>query len=209
MQIGLFKEHHLMPYKHPTNNCPPIMPYLDVETCGQIVGMRQEGLSFQAIGQFAGVPLTTIYNTVPKYQQIGTMQTQQETGQPTILKDCDQHQLSQIITCCHCLTVAQVTNLMTESVSTRTIQQEIHKLGISTSSLSFYQPNGASNLDNGKTSAYCHGRQCPDPHSNSQQSMAPTTWDLKMQWPAHSPDQECVEDHEECHQQTLSTTNNQ
>ncbi|MBW0471928.1 hypothetical protein O181_011643 [Austropuccinia psidii MF-1] len=85
------------------------MPYLDVETCGQIVGMRQAGLSFQAIGQLAGVPLTTIYNTVSKYKEIGTVQTQRKTGRPTILKD--------------------FTNLMTENVSTRTIQQEIHKLG--------------------------------------------------------------------------------
>ncbi|MBW0465033.1 hypothetical protein O181_004748 [Austropuccinia psidii MF-1] len=105
------------------------MPYLDVETRGQIVGMCQAGLSFRAIGQLAGVPLTTIYDTVTKYQQIGTVQTQQKTGRPTILKDCDQHQLSQIITHCRRLTVAQVTNLMTEIVSTRTIQQEIHKLG--------------------------------------------------------------------------------
>ncbi|MBW0571387.1 hypothetical protein O181_111102 [Austropuccinia psidii MF-1] len=75
MQIGLFKEHHLMPCKHPADNCPPIMPYLDVETCGQIVGMRQAGLYFRAIAQLAGVPLTTIYNNVSKYQQIGTVQT--------------------------------------------------------------------------------------------------------------------------------------
>ncbi|MBW0550247.1 hypothetical protein O181_089962 [Austropuccinia psidii MF-1] len=45
-----------------------------------------------------------------------------------ILKDRDQRQLSRIITCCCRLTVAQVTNLMTENVSTRTIQREIHKL---------------------------------------------------------------------------------
>ncbi|MBW0563163.1 hypothetical protein O181_102878 [Austropuccinia psidii MF-1] len=105
------------------------MPYLDIETHGQIVGMRQAGLSFRAIGQLAGVPLTTIYDTVSKYQEIGTVQTQQKTGRPTILKDCDRRQLSQIITCCHRLTVAQVTKLMTENVSTRTIQREIHKLG--------------------------------------------------------------------------------
>ncbi|MBW0533192.1 hypothetical protein O181_072907 [Austropuccinia psidii MF-1] len=105
------------------------MPYLDVETRGRIVGMRQAGLSFRAIGQLAAVPLTTIYNTVSKYQQIGTVQTQQKTGWPTILKDCDRRQLSQIITHCHHLTVAQATNLMTEKVATRTIQQEIHKLG--------------------------------------------------------------------------------
>ncbi|MBW0586191.1 hypothetical protein O181_125906, partial [Austropuccinia psidii MF-1] len=128
MQIGLFKEHHLMTCKHPTDNCPPIMPYLDVETHGRIVGMRQAGLSFRAIDQLAGVPLTTIYNTVFKYQQIGTVKTQRKNGRPTILKDCDQCQLSRIITRCHCLTVSQVTNLMTENVSTRTIQQEIHKL---------------------------------------------------------------------------------
>ncbi|MBW0492839.1 hypothetical protein O181_032554 [Austropuccinia psidii MF-1] len=105
------------------------MPYLDIETRGQIVGMRQAGLSFRAIGQLAGVPLTTIYDTVSKYQEIGTVKTQQKTGQPTILKDCDRCQLSRIITRCRCLMVAQVTNLMTENVSTRTIQREIHKLG--------------------------------------------------------------------------------
>ncbi|MBW0504970.1 hypothetical protein O181_044685, partial [Austropuccinia psidii MF-1] len=108
MQIGLFREHHLMPCKHPTDNCPPIMPYLNVET--------------------PGIPPTTIYDTFSKYQQIGTVQTKPKTGRPTILKDCVGRQLSGIITRCRRLTVAQVTNLMTENVSTRTIQREIHKL---------------------------------------------------------------------------------
>ncbi|MBW0572131.1 hypothetical protein O181_111846 [Austropuccinia psidii MF-1] len=129
MQIGLFKEHHLMPCKHPTNNYPPIMPHLDIETRGQIVGMCQAGLSFGAIGQLAGVPLTIIYDTVTKYQQIGTVKTQQKTRRPTILKDCDRRQLSRIITHFHCLTVAQAKNLMTEIVFTRIIRREIHKLG--------------------------------------------------------------------------------
>ncbi|MBW0546331.1 hypothetical protein O181_086046 [Austropuccinia psidii MF-1] len=91
--------------------------------------MRQAELSFRSIGQLAGVPLKTIYNKVSKYQQIGTVKTQRKTGQPRILKDCDQRQLSQIITRFRCLTVSKVTNLITESVSTRAIQQEIHKLG--------------------------------------------------------------------------------
>ncbi|MBW0540797.1 hypothetical protein O181_080512 [Austropuccinia psidii MF-1] len=157
------------------------------------MGTRQAGLSSQAIGQLAGVPLTIIYNTVSKYQQIGTVQMQQKTGQPTILKDRDQHQLSQIITHCRHLTFAEVTNLMTESVSTRTIQQEIHKLGLPTSSLSFHQPNGARTLDHGKTQAYCHGRQCPNPHSNSQKSMGQQHGIQKMQWTAHSPDLNPIE----------------
>ncbi|MBW0519451.1 hypothetical protein O181_059166 [Austropuccinia psidii MF-1] len=78
------------------------MPYLDIKTCARLVGMRQAGLSFRNISDFNHIPLTTVYDTILKYQQLGTTQTQKK--------------------------MAQVTNLMTKVVSTQTIQREIHKL---------------------------------------------------------------------------------
>ncbi|MBW0592365.1 hypothetical protein O181_132080 [Austropuccinia psidii MF-1] len=45
------------------------------------------------------------------------------------MTEWDRRELSQIITRGRRLTVAQVTNLMTHTVSTQTIQREIHKLG--------------------------------------------------------------------------------
>ncbi|MBW0591611.1 hypothetical protein O181_131326 [Austropuccinia psidii MF-1] len=45
------------------------------------------------------------------------------------MNERDHRELSRIITCHRRLTVAQVTNMLTTQVSTRTIQQEIHQLG--------------------------------------------------------------------------------
>ncbi|MBW0570441.1 hypothetical protein O181_110156 [Austropuccinia psidii MF-1] len=48
---------------------------------------------------------------------------------PTKLTEHDHQELSRMFTQARRLTVAQVTNLMTKAVSTKTIQCEIHKLG--------------------------------------------------------------------------------
>ncbi|MBW0568595.1 hypothetical protein O181_108310 [Austropuccinia psidii MF-1] len=102
---------------------------IDVETQGQLVGMRQAGLLFRAIAEWNNLPLTTVYNIFQKYKQIGTVTTQQKSGRPTKLTEHDRQQLSCIITQCQRLTVAQVTSLMTSHVSNHTIQCKIHKLG--------------------------------------------------------------------------------
>ncbi|MBW0579089.1 hypothetical protein O181_118804 [Austropuccinia psidii MF-1] len=54
------------------------MPYLDIKTRGRLVGMHQAGLPFRVISDLAGIPLTTVYDTIDKYQQIGTVRTQKE-----------------------------------------------------------------------------------------------------------------------------------
>ncbi|MBW0588402.1 hypothetical protein O181_128117 [Austropuccinia psidii MF-1] len=77
------------------------MPYLDMKTRGRLVGMHQAGLSFRAIAQLNDLPLTTVYKTFQKYQDIGTVTTQKKTGRPTKLNE----------------------------LSTQTIQHELHKLG--------------------------------------------------------------------------------
>ncbi|MBW0548726.1 hypothetical protein O181_088441 [Austropuccinia psidii MF-1] len=107
----------------------PQMPYLDVETRGRLVGMRQAGLSLRSIAELNDLPLTTVYKTFQKYQEISTVTTQKKTCRPTKLNDRDWRQLSQIITRCRRLTIAQVASLMTSLVSTQTIQREFHKLG--------------------------------------------------------------------------------
>ncbi|MBW0587574.1 hypothetical protein O181_127289 [Austropuccinia psidii MF-1] len=91
--------------------------------------MRQAGLSLRAIAELNDLPLTTVYKTFQKYQEIGTVTTQKKTCRPTKLNDRDRQQLSRIITRCQRLTIAQVASLMTSLVSTQTIQREIHKLG--------------------------------------------------------------------------------
>ncbi|MBW0511915.1 hypothetical protein O181_051630 [Austropuccinia psidii MF-1] len=105
------------------------MPYLNVETRGQIVGMCQAGLPFSAISYLAGVPVTTVYNTMKKYKRFGTIQTEKKTGRPPIMTAQDRRELDRIITQGHRLTFTQVTDLLTHQVSTRTIQPKIHKLG--------------------------------------------------------------------------------
>ncbi|MBW0586646.1 hypothetical protein O181_126361 [Austropuccinia psidii MF-1] len=108
---------------------PDTMPYLNAETCGWIVGMRQASLPFQAISDLAGVPLTMVYETMKKYKHFGTVQTEKKTRHPPITTTQDRQELDRIITRGRCLTVAQVTDLLTHQVSTRTIQHKIHKLG--------------------------------------------------------------------------------
>ncbi|MBW0486513.1 hypothetical protein O181_026228 [Austropuccinia psidii MF-1] len=105
------------------------MPYLDIKTRACLLGMQQAGLSFRNISNFNCIPLTTVYDTIIKYQQLGTTQTQKKSGRPTKLTDRDRQELSQIITQECRLTLAQVTNLMTKVLSTQTIQCKIHKLG--------------------------------------------------------------------------------
>ncbi|MBW0585729.1 hypothetical protein O181_125444, partial [Austropuccinia psidii MF-1] len=55
------------------DNCFIEMPYLNIETRGRIVGMRQAGLPFRVISDFVGIPLSTVYDTVAKFQVIGTV----------------------------------------------------------------------------------------------------------------------------------------
>ncbi|MBW0569912.1 hypothetical protein O181_109627 [Austropuccinia psidii MF-1] len=100
------------------------MPYLVLENRGRIVGMRQAGLPFRAISHLVGIPLSTVYDMVAKFQLIGTVRTQKKTGRPPIMTDRDRRELDRIITQGRRLMVAQVTDLMT-----RTIQRKIHKLG--------------------------------------------------------------------------------
>ncbi|MBW0555189.1 hypothetical protein O181_094904 [Austropuccinia psidii MF-1] len=66
------------------------MPYLDIETHARLVGMRQAGLLFRNISNFNHIPLTTVYDTIIKYQQLGTTQMQKKVG--------DHQELSWIIT---------------------------------------------------------------------------------------------------------------
>ncbi|MBW0567862.1 hypothetical protein O181_107577 [Austropuccinia psidii MF-1] len=75
-----------------TSSPPDTMPYLNVETRGWIVVMRQAGLPFQAIFNLAGMPLTTIYGTMKKYKSFGTVQTEKKTGCPPIMaaQDCQE-----------------------------------------------------------------------------------------------------------------------
>ncbi|MBW0585562.1 hypothetical protein O181_125277 [Austropuccinia psidii MF-1] len=81
-----------------TSSPPDIMPYLNVEMRGRIVGMRQAGLPFQAISNLAGVPFTTVYNTMKKYKRFGTVQTKKKTGHPPIMTAQDRRELNLIIT---------------------------------------------------------------------------------------------------------------
>ncbi|MBW0476847.1 hypothetical protein O181_016562 [Austropuccinia psidii MF-1] len=104
------------------SNFIPLMPYLDVETQGQLVGMHQAGLLFRAIAEWNNLPLMTFYNTFQKYEQISTVTAQQKSSQPTKLTECDRQQLSRIITQCQQLTIAQVTFLMTLHNSTQNSQ---------------------------------------------------------------------------------------
>ncbi|MBW0492044.1 hypothetical protein O181_031759 [Austropuccinia psidii MF-1] len=55
------------------------MPYLDIETRACLVGMRQANLLFRNISDFKCIPLTTVYDTIIKYQQLGTTQTQKKS----------------------------------------------------------------------------------------------------------------------------------
>ncbi|MBW0521889.1 hypothetical protein O181_061604, partial [Austropuccinia psidii MF-1] len=126
--LTLIVIHHLYPDVE-IQSYIPLMPYLDVETRGQLVGMPQAGLLFRAIAEWNNLPLTTVYNMFQKYKQIGTITTQQKSGRPTKLTEHDWRQLSRIVTRCRRLTVAQVTSLMTSHISNRTIQRNIHKLG--------------------------------------------------------------------------------
>ncbi|MBW0489201.1 hypothetical protein O181_028916 [Austropuccinia psidii MF-1] len=73
--------------------------------------------------------LTTVYDTMKKYEHFGTIQTEKKTGRPPIMTTRDRRELDCIITRGRRLTVAQVTDLLTHQVSTRTIKCKIHKLG--------------------------------------------------------------------------------
>ncbi|MBW0500061.1 hypothetical protein O181_039776 [Austropuccinia psidii MF-1] len=95
--LPLLAIHHHYPNSEIRLFIPP-MPYLDVETRARLVGMRQAGLSFRAIAEWNNLPLTTVYNTFQKYEEIGTVTTQQKRGQPTKLTERDRRQLGRIIT---------------------------------------------------------------------------------------------------------------
>ncbi|MBW0532515.1 hypothetical protein O181_072230 [Austropuccinia psidii MF-1] len=80
---------HLLSLDCEIGNFIPLMPYLNVENQGQLVGMHQAGLPFRAIEEWNNLPLTTVYNTFQKYEQIGTVTAQQKSGLPTKLTERD------------------------------------------------------------------------------------------------------------------------
>ncbi|MBW0482917.1 hypothetical protein O181_022632 [Austropuccinia psidii MF-1] len=100
--------------------------YLDIKLRAQVVGMRKAGLSFWAIAAHSNLPLSTVYKTIQRFNLRGTCKTASKTGCPTKMNEHDRWELSRIITQHHCLTVAQVADMLTTQVSTRTVQQEIH-----------------------------------------------------------------------------------
>ncbi|MBW0484701.1 hypothetical protein O181_024416 [Austropuccinia psidii MF-1] len=103
--------------------------YLDIKLRAKVVGMQKEGLSFQAIAAHSNIPLSMVYKNIKPFNLQGTCKMDSKTGYPTKMNKCDHWELSRIITGRHCLTVAQVADMLTAQVSTRTIQQEIHQLG--------------------------------------------------------------------------------
>ncbi|MBW0510801.1 hypothetical protein O181_050516 [Austropuccinia psidii MF-1] len=75
------------------------MPYLNIETHAHLVGIWQAGLLFRNISNFNCIPLTTVYDTIIKYQKLGTTQMQKKkSGQPTKLTERNHQELSLIIT---------------------------------------------------------------------------------------------------------------
>ncbi|MBW0583005.1 hypothetical protein O181_122720 [Austropuccinia psidii MF-1] len=60
--LTLIVIHHLYP-EGEIQGYIPLMPYLDVETQGRLVGMCQATLSFRSIAEWNNLPLTTVYNT--------------------------------------------------------------------------------------------------------------------------------------------------
>ncbi|MBW0524353.1 hypothetical protein O181_064068 [Austropuccinia psidii MF-1] len=59
--LTLIVIHHLYPDAE-IRSYIPLMPYLDIETQGRLVGMHQAGLLFRAIAEWNNLPLTTGYN---------------------------------------------------------------------------------------------------------------------------------------------------
>ncbi|MBW0469348.1 hypothetical protein O181_009063 [Austropuccinia psidii MF-1] len=103
--------------------------YVDIKLRAQVVGMGKAGLSFWAIAAHSSPPLSMVYKIIQRFNLQGTCKTASKTGRPTKMNECDCRELSRIITHHRCLTVAQVTNMLTTQFSTRTVQQEIHQLG--------------------------------------------------------------------------------
>ncbi|MBW0578286.1 hypothetical protein O181_118001, partial [Austropuccinia psidii MF-1] len=234
----LIVQYYLILINCSTSPIIPQMPYLDVEMRGRLVGMRQAGLSFRAIAQLNDLPLTTVYKTFQKYQNIGTVTTQKKTGRPTKLNEHDRRQLSWIITRCRRLTVAQKPCLRPQDFQCWLAFAQAHRhwtinewakviwtdksafelgkrvdqvrvwrtasekwllenvahnrfLGWSheftrnglTSlppcSSPLHRANGASPVDTRSTSPPANGRQCTNPYSRFQQSMARAKWDTQ------------------------------
>ncbi|MBW0582561.1 hypothetical protein O181_122276 [Austropuccinia psidii MF-1] len=98
--LPLLAIHHHYPNSEIRLCIPPVSFLFYVETRARLVGMRQAGLSFRAIAEWNNLPLTTVYNTFQKYEEIGTVTTQRKSGQPTKLTEHDRRQLSRIITRC-------------------------------------------------------------------------------------------------------------
>ncbi|MBW0593043.1 hypothetical protein O181_132758 [Austropuccinia psidii MF-1] len=194
------------------------MPYLNIKTRGRLVGMRQAGLSFRVISDLTGIPLMTVYNTIEKYQRIGTVRTQKKKGRRTIMTEQDRQELSRIITRGCRLTVAQVTDLMTHTVSTQTIHREIHKLTHRHWTINDWARDTSREVATGKPcgqplirspdahawmekAPWIRGCQCillMEDNALIHTARASTDWrnrhDIqKLNWPAHSPDLNPIE----------------
>ncbi|XP_067141717.1 uncharacterized protein [Centruroides vittatus] len=103
---------------------------------GQIVGARMVGASITKVAKMFGVSRGTVSKIYTAYRTSGkTSSAKSQRGRKCVLSDCDRRSLKRIVTKNKKTTAAKVTaelNMeLTNPVSTKTVQRELHEQGIS------------------------------------------------------------------------------
>jgi transposase len=77
-----------------------------------------------------GYPPSTVYTVISKFKNTGTIASENHAGRPRKFTKRDEQYLKQILKKNRRATVSEITELLPTEVSSRTVQREIHNLGM-------------------------------------------------------------------------------
>jgi len=103
------------------------------ELRGQIVGLRQAGLTLKSISLRLSLPITTIHNTIKRYERFGSCSTLPRCGRPPIFKERDLRHLQRAASVnrkvCAGTLAGQIIQCMGKEFCMKTLYNALHSLG--------------------------------------------------------------------------------
>ena len=113
-------------------NKPPRKELTDVQR-NRIIGAYECGVKGSAIVEQLGLPPSTVYDTIKRYNKTGSPHPQNRSGRPKILNERDERALVRIANSARDFTLANITGelgaALGKPISTKTTGKYLNKLG--------------------------------------------------------------------------------
>ena len=105
---------------------------LTVDQRSEIIGVYKCGVKGTTIAEKLGVPLSTVYDTIDRYNKTGSPHPQNRPGWPKVLSERDERALVRIANSDRDATLADITeeisNILGQPISTKTTGKYLNKL---------------------------------------------------------------------------------